>query len=164
MLRIIFLLIGLLVATTNVAARSTVDMIWVEKAKHQLHLVKDHTIVRSFPIALGRQPYGDKKREGDLRTPEGVYFILGRNDQSRFYLSLYISYPSWKDEKEAMLAGHSPGGQIMIHGEPNDVQERVRMKNASNRDWTDGCIAVSNRDMREIWTLVADGTPILIEP
>ena len=164
MTRKILLLISLLMLSLAVTGNSFVDMIWVEKAERKLHLIKESVVVRSFPISLGRQPIGSKQRVGDLRTPEGVYFIDGRNPNSKFYLSLHISYPSWKDWKEAFTQGYSPGHSIMIHGEPSDAGERRALRIAGNRDWTDGCIALSNRDMREVWGLVKDRIPILIDP
>jgi murein L,D-transpeptidase YafK len=118
--------------------------------------------VRSFRVALGHSPVGDKRRRGDGRTPEGRYAIDGRNHRSRYYRSLHISYPSAADIHEARRAGISPGGEIMIHGLPAGAGWIG--KHHAGFDWTRGCIAVSNEEIDEIWELVADGTPIEIRP
>lgn len=158
------LLVGGLFFLSTASCEHVVDLIWVKKSERKLYLLKDHNIVKHFPIGLGKSPLGDKQREGDSKTPEGVYFIQGRNANGRFYKGLHISYPSLNDWAHAIAAGYSPGGGIMIHGEPNDLKERAKLRQADNRDWTEGCIAVSNKHMREIWALVPDGTPVLIDP
>jgi murein L,D-transpeptidase YafK len=118
--------------------------------------------VREFQISLGSDPVGHKRRTGDGRTPEGEYWIVGRNPGSRYHRSLHISYPSPSDRRAAMRAGHSPGGSIMIHGLPADASWIG--KHHAGFDWTRGCIAVTNEEIDEIWELVADGTPIEIRP
>jgi len=139
-----------------------VDRIVIEKALRKLTLVKNDQPVRSYRVALGAQPTGHKRREGDARTPEGVYEIDARNPRSDFFLSLRISYPNEADVARARAAGEDPGGQIMIHGLRNgfgwlgDRHQR--------RDWTDGCVAVTNSEMLEIWRLVDLGTPVEIRP
>lgn len=118
--------------------------------------------MRSYRVALGRAPAGDKRRIGDGRTPEGVYTIDGRNGASEFHRSLHVSYPSAADRRSAHEAGDDPGGDIMIHGLPDDAAwvggDHTRF------DWTEGCIAVTNEEIDELWELVADGTPIEIRP
>ncbi len=119
-------------------------------------------MIRSYKVALGRNPTGAKMQRGDSRTPEGAYTISGRNAASAFHRSLRISYPSAADRERAKRQGIDPGGDIMIHGLPNG-QGYV---GAGRRliDWTDGCIAVTNSEIEEIWRLVSDGTPIQINP
>jgi murein L,D-transpeptidase YafK len=113
-------------------------------------------------VRLGLNPYGHKQREGDFRTPEGTYYLSRRNPQSQFYLSLEVSYPNAADRERAREAGVRPGGLIMIHGQPN-VPRKTPEYYARN-DWTDGCIAVSNADMLDIWQRTRLGTTIEIRP
>lgn len=138
------------------------DRVLVEKSQRKLHLLKDDEIFRTFAVALGIVPLGDKQREGDFRTPEGVYVLDRRNPNSEFFLSIRISYPNHDDVREARERGEDPGGAIMIHGQPNEpTRSEVYYR---TRDWTDGCIAVSNSDMIDIWLMTGDGTPIEIRP
>ena len=137
------------------------DRIVVEKAARRMHLERAGTTVKSYRIALGRNPVGHKQQEGDSRTPEGTYIIDTRNPQSRFHLSLRVSYPNAADRRSAAARGVSPGGDIFIHGLPNGAPEAALF---AGRDWTDGCIAVTNAEIREIWAMVKDGTPIEIRP
>jgi murein L,D-transpeptidase YafK len=119
-------------------------------------------VLRTFAIALGRDPNGPKLQEGDGRTPEGVYTLDWRNPTSQFHRSIHVSYPRPKDAEHATRWGVSPGGQIMLHGLPNGVAaERV---GHPRRDWTDGCIALTNEEIEEIWARVEDGTTIIIYP
>lgn len=145
------------------AARSEqADRIRVSKADRQLHLLRDGAIIRSYRIAMGSNwDQGHKQAEGDERTPEGSYVVDWRNPRSMAHLSLHISYPAPKDQQAAAQAGHDPGGNIMIHGLPNGWGFMAPVHRLV--DWTDGCIAVTNAEMREIWSLVANGTPIDIE-
>lgn len=137
------------------------DRIVVEKAARRMHLERAGTTVKSYRIALGRNPVGHKQQEGDSRTPEGTYIIDTRNPQSRFHLSLRVSYPNAADRRSAASRSVSPGGDIFIHGLPNWAPEAALF---AGRDWTDGCIAVTNAEIREIWAMVKDGTPIEIRP
>jgi murein L,D-transpeptidase YafK len=132
------------------------DRIIVNKSRRELLLLRGNALLRSYPIALGPNPEGHKLQEGDGRTPEGRYLIDRRNPQSRYHLSLHISYPNDTDSRRAGDLGLSPGGDIMIHG-LKDGQLR-------EGDWTQGCIAVTNQQMEEIWSLVPTGTPIEINP
>ena len=118
-------------------------------------LLRGEKVLRIYKVALGWAPVGAKEREGDGRTPEGRYTIDWRNPRSKFHLSLHISYPSEGDVERARAAGVDPGGEIMIHGLRDGV---VR-----EGDWTQGCIAVRDEEMDEIWGLVGDGTPVVIE-
>lgn len=138
------------------------DRVLVEKSQRKLHLLEDNKIFRTFDIALGIAPLGDKQREGDFRTPEGIYVLDRRNPNSEFFLSIRISYPDHNDVREARERGEDPGGAIMIHGQPNEpTRSEVYYR---TRDWTNGCIAVSNSDMIDIWLMTGDGTPIEIRP
>jgi murein L,D-transpeptidase YafK len=149
-------------ARRGTAADLAIDRVVVEKRARRLSLMHQGKVIRTYRIALGRHPEGHKLQEGDSRTPEGVYVIDARNPQSRFHLSLHISYPNAEDRLRAAERGVSPGGDIFIHGLPNGDGDAARAY--SGRDWTDGCIAVTNAEIREIWSLVKDGTPIEIRP
>ena len=143
-------------------AKEQADKIVVKKAERKLFLFKDGKQLREYGIALGFAPEGDKLQEGDGKTREGVYHISGRNPNSRFHLSLRVSYPDAKDRKEAAEKGVSPGGDIMVHGLPNKAPFLGSAHRL--RDWTAGCIAVTNEEIEEIWSMVADGTTIEILP
>lgn len=138
------------------------DMVVVEKGKRKLHLVREGEFFRTFDIALGMFPIGDKSKEGDQKTPEGVYKLDMRNPDSDFFLSIHISYPDGVDRRVARAKGLDPGGQIMIHGQPNEptYSEAYYAK----EDWTNGCIAVSNSDMIDIWLMTPDVVQIEIRP
>ena len=139
-----------------------VDHLVVRKAERRLYLMDGGRIVREYKVALGLEPVGPKERDGDFRTPEGWYRLARRNPRSDYFLSIQISYPNAGDLERAHEHHWQPGGAIMIHGLPN------RLKNSASyyqhADWTDGCIAVSDADMVEIWLLTRDGTPIDILP
>lgn len=145
------------------AQQQKASMISVYKGKRLL-VLRDHRgkPIRKYKIALGKAPKGHKKRRGDNKTPEGRYYIDGRNPDSRFHLSLKISYPNDRDWAHADRYGQSPGDMIMIHGLPNG-KEWIKDVHKS-KDWTEGCIALNNEEIREIWTMVDDGTPIHIWP
>ncbi len=138
------------------------DRVVVEKADRKLHLVRDGEAFRTFDIALGIRPTGDKEFEGDFRTPEGTYLLDIRNPNSEFFLSIHVSYPNGQDVREARSKGLDPGGAIMIHGQPNTPSRSEAYY--SSQDWTNGCIAVSNSDMIDIWLMTANSTPIEIRP
>ncbi len=138
------------------------ERIIVEKSARQLTLVRADGRVRKFDIALGKAPWGHKTRQGDSRTPEGTYRIEYKNLNSKFFLSLKISYPNAADRARASAMGVSPGGDIMIHGMPNDAKRPY--KKYQGRDWTDGCIAVSNDAMMEIWMATREDTLVEIRP
>ena len=142
--------------------RLLADSVVVEKSKHRLALYMQGALVRSYLVALGQQPVGDKVRIGDMRTPEGMFRIEARNPASRYHRALRISYPDAAHRAKARALGVSPGGDIMIHGLP----ARQAWVGASHRDydWTEGCIAVTNQEIEEIWSAVPVGTPIHIKP
>ncbi|MFW5823932.1 MAG: L,D-transpeptidase family protein [Marinobacter sp.] len=141
---------------------STVSEVVVRKGERRLDLLADGQVVRSYRISLGRTPEGHKLYEGDSRTPEGRYTLDFRNPNSEFHKSIRISYPNRKDRELAAAWGLEPGGNIMIHGLPNEVGDLAFAYRGL--DWTDGCIAVTNEEMDEIWQLVDVGTPIRILP
>lgn len=145
-------------------AQVSADRVEVYKATRTLRLIKDGQVVREYRVALGDNPYGHKLREGDERTPEGDYVLNWRNPNSSYYKSIHVSYPNEMDRARARALGVSPGGLIMIHGLPNYISSPAVMREYIGRDWTNGCIAVQNHEMDEIWTAVKDGTPIRIHP
>lgn len=155
---ILLLLIGMLAADDSIRA----DHVVVEKRQRTLTLLSHGKVLRTYKVALGGTPIGTKEQQGDHKTPEGGYILDRRNPKSRFYKSIHVSYPNEHDKQAAAQRGVSPGGDIMIHGLPNGFG----WLGASHRalDWTDGCIAVTDSEMDEIWELVADGTPIEIRP
>jgi len=143
-------------------ARSQADLVVLYKEERLLQLKRNGHVIRSFNVALGLEPEGHKRLEGDGRTPEGVYTLDWRNSKSQFHRSMHVSYPRKQDRESARRWGSSPGGMIMIHGLPNgrDGEEIDHPRS----DWTNGCIAVTNNEMDEIWSLVDDGTTIIIFP
>jgi len=129
----------------------------IYKEQRKMHLLHNETVLKSYDVDLGFAPAGHKQFEGDGRTPEGQYWIDRRNPNSQFYLSIGISYPNAADRAYAEAQGKSPGGDIFIHGQP----EVFKNKKA---DWTAGCISVTNREMRDIYAMVRNGTQVWIYP
>ena len=161
-----FMIIAILLAVSQaddrLAADARADKVLVLKKDRTLILLDHGKVLKKYKVALGGEPAGAKERQGDHKTPEGTYVLDRRNEHSRFYRSLHVSYPSVNDRAQAQKSGVEPGGDIMVHGLPNGfgwLGSAHRL-----RDWTDGCIAVTNEEMDEIWGAVADGTPIQIEP
>ena len=144
------------------AALPLADRVVVRKGERKLQLMRNGTALRTFKIALGLRPEGHKQFEGDFRTPEGVYRLTRRNPNSEYFLSIQVDYPNAQDVARARRQGLRPGGAIMIHGQPN-IPKKTR-DYYSNVDWTEGCIAVSNSDMVEIWLMTPPDTPIEILP
>jgi murein L,D-transpeptidase YafK len=138
------------------------DRVVVNKSERKLQLLRNGEVLRTYKIALGLRPEGHKEFEGDFRTPEGQYRLSRRNPNSEYFLSIQIDYPNDRDVARARKQGVRPGGAIMIHGQPN-VPRKPR-DYYSNVDWTEGCIAVSNSDMVEIWLMTPPDTPIEIRP
>jgi murein L,D-transpeptidase YafK len=138
------------------------DRVVVFKAERKLLLMRGDQVLRVYRVALGRNATGHKIKSGDNRTPEGDYVLDSRLKDSQFYRALHISYPNWYDRNRAEFLGVPPGGAIMIHGQPNDVPKGY--VGHPEIDWTNGCIAVTNGEMDEIWALVQDGTSINIYP
>ncbi len=143
---------------------ATADEVVVDKSDRKLRLIKDGKVMREYRVALGKDPIGHKFREGDQRTPEGKYVLNWRNPRSQFYKSIHVSYPNVDDRLRAQEAGYNPGGMIMIHGRPNYIKSPAVQAEYDRIDWTNGCIAVKNHEMDEIWQAVKDGTPIHIQP
>ena len=139
-----------------------VDRVVVHKGERRLMLMHGGTVVRSYHVQLGLNPVGQKERSGDFRTPEGSYRLERRNARSEYFLSIKVSYPNDTDLKRARSHHWDTGGSIMIHGLPNYLKHEPEYY--EKHDWTDGCIAVSNADMTEIWMLIPDDVPIDILP
>ena len=136
------------------------NYIVIEKSKRQMTLYRNDKPWRSYQVALGQGGSAPKQQEGDKLTPEGLYYIKNRNPQSIYHKSLRVSYPNPEDTLRAKKMGVQPGGHIMIHGLPNG-KGRVGVRHR-NKDWTEGCIAVTNEEIEQIWNTVADGTPVEI--
>lgn len=145
---------------TPVITVSAVDLVTVNKAERRMYLLEQGQIVREFQIALGRNPVGHKQQEGDRRTPEGRYRLDYVKEDSAYYRSMHISYPSDEDRARAKARGVDPGGFIMVHGQRNGFGWSGWLTQRFN--WTDGCIALTNREMDEFLALVPVGTEILI--
>jgi murein L,D-transpeptidase YafK len=147
---------------TTSAALNKADKVLVVKSKRVLMLLRQGEILKTYRVALGKEPNGHKTKAGDKRTPEGAYRLDARNPDSKFHLAIHISYPNGSDMLNAHKTGVSPGGDVMIHGLPNNLARVGKLHRLS--DWTNGCIAVTNSEIEEIWQLVPDGTPIEIKP
>jgi murein L,D-transpeptidase YafK len=159
---VVLLLSCLSSAEEHLAARAHANRVLILKQAHTLTLLDHGKVLKKYRVALGGDPVGPKSRQGDHKTPEGVYELDHRNEHSQFYRSIHISYPNAQDRARARKSGVAPGGDVMIHGLPNGygwIGSGHRSK-----DWTDGCIAVTNAEMDEIWSAVPDGTPIEIRP
>jgi murein L,D-transpeptidase YafK len=137
-------------------ASAAADKVLVLKSQRKLYLMQGGKILKRYKVSLGGHPVGPKIREGDRKTPEGKYVLDWHNAESQFYKSIHISYPNTKDLARAEKLGVPPGGDLFIHGQPNNFNGPGKQPG----DWTDGCIAVSDQEMDEIWRAVADGTPI----
>ena len=138
------------------------DRVIVKKSERRLYVYSEGKQIAEFKVSLGRAPVGPKRRVGDTRTPEGHYVLDARKPNSEFYRAFHVSYPNADDIREAARLGVETGGDIMIHGLPNWYHGDDRF--FSWGDWTNGCIAVANRDMDLLWVMVAEGTPIDILP
>jgi murein L,D-transpeptidase YafK len=138
------------------------DRVVVRKSLRRLYLMRGATVLRSYKIALGLNPVGQKERSGDFRTPEGRYYLTRRNPRSDYFLSIQVSYPNDVDVRRARRHRWEAGGSIMIHGLPNRLSRPPQYY--EKYDWTDGCIAVSDSDMLEIWLMTREHTPIDILP
>ncbi|HZR55777.1 MAG TPA: L,D-transpeptidase family protein [Terriglobales bacterium] len=150
---------------SSAAAEKTglvIDHLIVYKSDRKLVLLSEGKELKSYRVALGAVPVGPKTRQGDHRTPEGSYILDSRNPKSQFYKAFHISYPASKDIASAKKLGVNPGGDIMLHGLPKNYAWVGKAHTL--HDWTDGCIAVTDEEMDEIWALVRVGTPIEIKP
>jgi murein L,D-transpeptidase YafK len=147
---------------TAVAAPIQADKIVILKSARSLTLLSGGKVLKTYKVALGSVPVGPKRVEGDHKTPEGDYVIDAKNSHSQFHLSLHISYPSTEDQQRARSLGQPPGGAIMIHGLARPFAYLGPLHRQI--DWTDGCIAVTNAEIEEIWKLVRVGTRVEIRP
>lgn len=138
----------------------TADSVLVDKSEEKLYLLKDGAVIAEYSVAFGANPKGHKQQEGDERTPEGHYTLDFKKTDSAFYRAIHISYPNDADKQSATQRGVDPGGAIMIHGQRNWLGWLSFITQRFN--WTDGCIAVTNSEMDEIWRMVAVPTPIEI--
>ena len=138
------------------------DAVLVVKSEHRLYLLRGGQPFKSYRVSFGLNPAGHKEREGVFRTPEGSYVLDGRNAASDYFLSLHVSYPNERDMQRARRSRWKPGGSIMIHGLPNVPRKSLDYYHSA--DWTDGCIALNNDDMLEVWLLTHANTPIEIRP
>ncbi|MGG7095748.1 L,D-transpeptidase family protein [Shewanella indica] len=143
-------------------ASAQVDLVLVNKSDSRLSLIKAGKVIKEYRIALGDMPKGHKYQEGDQRTPEGRYLLDYKKADSAFYRSIHISYPNDEDRLRAKALGISPGGQIMIHGQ--NPRSGLTPEEAQQFNWTNGCIALTNQEMDELWQLIEPGTPIEIWP
>jgi murein L,D-transpeptidase YafK len=146
-------------AAEDIAAATRVE---VHKAEHKLYLYSGSRLLGEYKVQLGLSPTGQKEREHDFRTPEGRYYLARRNTRSDYFLAIQVSYPNKQDEQRARKNRWSTGGSIMIHGFPNMPKHPASYYESS--DWTDGCIALSNSDMVEVWMRTPDNIPIDIYP
>lgn len=156
----IVLILGLHCAA--IAAPAQANRIVILKSAHSMTLLNGGKVLKTYKVALGSVPVGPKRIEGDHKTPEGDYLIDAKNAHSRFHLSLHISYPSAADQQRARSLGARPGGAIMIHGLAAPFAYLGPLHRQT--DWTDGCIAVTNAEIEEIWKLVPVGTRVEIRP
>lgn len=165
-MRWLFVLLCLTLSTSTLSIRACLSSALacrlVLKSERQLQLIERGRVIKQYRVSLGKQPVGRKLREGDLRTPEGFYWIDWRRHSEKYNLSMHISYPNAADLARAKAAGVKPGGMIMLHGTPLD--EEYPEWFFHTLDWTEGCIALKNDDMRELWKYVRDGTLIEIRP
>jgi len=149
-------------ATVASTASQQADRIVIIKSRREMTLMAAGKPLKTYKVALGSQPVGAKEREGDHKTPEGNYMIDSKVEHSRFHRALHISYPNQADRERARKLGARPGGAVEIHG----LGDKFGWVGALHRqtDWTDGCVAVTNEEIDEIWPLVAVGTPVEIKP
>jgi murein L,D-transpeptidase YafK len=140
----------------------TADRVVIEKAARRLTIWRGDQSLKTYRVALGRQPIGDKVRQGDNRTPEGVFVIDRRNPNSSFHRALHVSYPDPAHSARAKQLGVDPGGDIMIHGIRNGLGWIGSFQRLT--DWTAGCVALTNPEIEELWRVVPDGTSVEIRP
>jgi murein L,D-transpeptidase YafK len=162
MKRIVVIVWLALLALPGHASEVLADRVLVKKSERMLYLLQAGAVIGRYKIALGLAPEGHKSQEGDFRTPEGDYQLTRRLINSDYFMAIQVSYPNPADAARAASQGVEPGGQIMIHGQPGQPKRSAAYY--ENFDWTDGCIAVSNAAMVDIWQLTAVNTPITIEP
>lgn len=152
----------LILQTVNGESAQKADAVLVIKSENRLYLMNKGERFASFPVTFGAEPIGHKQVQGDERTPEGHYILDYKNPNSDFYKSIHISYPNARDRENARRLGVNPGGNIMIHGQANGWEWAAPLVQLFS--WTNGCIAMSNRDMDRVWSAIDPGTPIEIRP
>ncbi|MCL1144315.1 L,D-transpeptidase family protein [Shewanella gaetbuli] len=150
------------IPSASASSQSKVDLVVVNKSESRMSVYRDGKIIKTYAIAMGDMPTGHKLTEGDQRTPQGRYILDYKKSDSAFYKSIHISYPNDEDKLRAKALGISPGGMIMIHGE--NPRSTLSPEEAQKFNWTNGCIAVTNKEMDELWQLIDEGTPIEIWP
>lgn len=155
-------IVGEKVINTGKLSDQRIDKVLVIKSARQLQLISNGEALKTYRVSLGKNPKGTKLKEGDKRTPEGFYWIDWRKPSNNYNLSMHISYPNAADSERAKREGVKPGSMIMLHGTP--IDEEYPEWYFHTLDWTEGCIALKNNDMREVWDLVKDGTLIEIRP
>jgi murein L,D-transpeptidase YafK len=159
--RFITALIALMMVGSASSATPRATRIHVDKSDRKLLVYSNERLIATYRVALGRSPAGHKTQEGDKKTPEGRYVLDYKNPNSAYFLSIHVSYPNSSDRRQARKRGVSPGGDIMIHGQPGDVVFRKFLQAYPRYDWTDGCIALSDADMKALWDMVK--VPVTIE-
>lgn len=143
--------------------KGSVDRILVSKARRELYLINDDVVLKTYKVAFGQDSKGGAKQfEGDQKTPEGIYSIDYKNPQSAYYLGLHVSYPNDQDKAFAKARGKSPGGDIMVHGFPTNPEKHIEAMKAHPGDWTDGCIAMLDTEINQVYSLVKERTTIEI--
>ena len=161
-MKTIWLLVFMLLPQLSYSMQKA-DMVLVVKSESKLYLKRNGKVLRTFHVAFGDNPKGHKQQQGDERTPEGKYILDFKKDNSAYYKAIRISYPNQTDRARARQLGVDPGGSIMIHGQKNGFGHMARITQRAN--WTDGCIAVTDEEMDEIWKAVDVGTPIeIVDP
>jgi murein L,D-transpeptidase YafK len=161
LLTAVVLLTGLAPVTDAMAAQKA-DMVRVVKSKKRLYLIREDEVFATYRVKFGADPKGHKVQQGDEKTPEGLYYLTYKNSNSAYYKSIHISYPNAEDKEHARKLGVDPGGDIMIHGQPNGYEWATFFMQLVN--WTDGCVALTNKDMDKVWDAIEPGTPIEILP
>ena len=153
-------------ATTTEALTTNPDLILIGKAERKLMLFSRGRALKQYHVSLGPNPVGTKIKSGDGKTPEGTYFVESKNPQSSFHLALRVSYPNKMDLVRAEKLNVDPGGDIMIHGFPNNVEynQRATLNHNSSANWTEGCIGLTNSEIEEIFSRIVEDTPIVICP
>lgn len=160
---LLLVLLGSLARADGVRSdQPVIDKLLVHKFERKLEVISSGAVIRTYRVSLGKQPVGHKQEVGDQRTPEGIYTIDWRHNSPDYNLSMHLDYPNLKDQTAAYKRGVDPGGMIMIHGTP--IDEEYPEWYFEGLDWTNGCIALTNPDMRELWNLVPDGTLVEIVP
>ncbi len=148
-------------SSQSVPVNGQADYILVVKSTHTMTLYSQGSVLRTYRVALGRGQGNAKEQQGDHETPEGLYTIDAKNARSRFHLALHVSYPNAEDRRRAQELGVTPGGDIMIHGIENGLGWLGPLQR--HLDWTDGCIALTDPEIDEVWKLVPVGTPVDIK-